>query len=168
MSRNIKLSSSFKDFDFLSYYTVNRSDKYIVRCLACHYIQSGYGYEEVSSMLFFNRHSIIDWVKKFEEGGIELLMSIRQGRGRKAKLPTSEKESFSLSVVSLQESRSGGRITGDDIVKMAKDEYNVTYSRPGIYKLLSRMGLSWVSARSKHPKSDIDAQNAFKKTSPTK
>ena len=39
------------------------------------------------------------------------------------------------------------------------------YSVNGIYELLARIGMSWISARSKHPQADINAQEAFKKTS---
>ena len=164
MSKHIKLSSSFRDFDFLSYYKSNRSEKYIYRCLACHYLQTGRDYGEVSLLIMFHKNSLIDWVKKFEAGGIDSLLSTRSGRGRRAKLSTEEKEEFSSSVVSLQDSKSGGRVTGDDIVKMVEDKYNITYSRSGVYKLLSRMGISWVSARSKHPNSKPEDQDAFKKT----
>ena len=165
MSRQIKLSKAYKDFDFMGYYKLNRSKKYIYRCLACHYLQSGKGYREVSSLVLFHKNSLIEWIGKFEEGGISALLSIRAGRGRKSRLSRDEEESFSREVVSLQDSKSGGRITGDDIMKMVKDKYKITYSISGIYKLLSRMNMSWVSARSKHPKSDIEAQEAFKKTS---
>ncbi len=168
MSRSIKLSIPFKKFDFLKYYKKHLSNKYIYRCLACHYLQSGKSYKEVSSLLCFNKNSLIDWIKKFEEGGIDSLLSIRPGRGRKTALDNSQKKSFCSSVISLQEARSGGRITGDDIVTMISNNYKINYSRSGVYKVLSRMGMSWVSARSKHPKTDLYAQEDFKKNLPPK
>ena len=71
---------------------------------------------------------------------------------------------FSEAVISLQENRNGGRVIGEDIVNLVKEKYDVQYSVSGIYKVLSRMGLSWVSGRSIHPKSNLKAQEAFKKT----
>lgn len=164
MGRKISLSEGFCAYDFLSYYKKHISSKYIIRCLACHYIQSGLSYVEVSSLLKFNKNSIVEWIKKFDDGGMELLLSIRPGRGRKARLGKEIKQKFCESVILLQESRSGGRITAADIVEMAKNEYNISYSRSGIYKLLERCGLSWISARSIHPNADIEAQESFKKT----
>ena len=54
---------------------------------------------------------------------------------------------------------------GDDIVDMIKEKYKESYSVSGVYKLLKRMGMSWVSARSIHTKSNLEVQEAFKKTS---
>ncbi|MFD1245950.1 winged helix-turn-helix domain-containing protein, partial [Paralysiella testudinis] len=34
---------------------------------------------------------------------------------------------------------------------MAKEDFNASYTPKGIYGLLSRIGISWVSARSRHP-----------------
>lgn len=165
MAKNIKVTSNFQSFDFLNYYKNNRSEKYIYRCLACHYIQSGKGYREISSLLLFHKNSIMEWIRKFEEGGINCLLSISPGRGRKAKLLSSERDAFADSVVALQDARSGGKITGDDIVAMVKSKYKINYSRSGMYKVLSRMGMSWVSSRSKHPQHNIEDQESFKKTS---
>ncbi|WP_227678334.1 helix-turn-helix domain-containing protein [Psychrobacter faecalis] len=33
-----------------------------------------------------------------------------------------------------------------------------------MYELLKRIDMSWISARSQHPKADPQAQDAFKKT----
>lgn len=165
MSRTIKLSKEFKGFEFLVYYKMNRSRKYIYRCLACNYINSGKSYDEVSKILQFSRATIIDWVKSFQEGGIDALLSIKSGRGRKAKISSDLAAELSESIVLLQKSKCGGRITGKDIIRFIEERYGVQYSLSGIYKLLSRMDMSWVSGRSIHPKGNLDAQEAFKKTS---
>lgn len=165
MSRAIKLSKEFKEFEFLVYYKLNRSRKYIYRCLACNYINRGKSYDEVSKILQFSRASIIDWVKSFQEGGIDSLLSIKSGRGRKAKISSDLAAELSESVISLQESKCGGRIIGKDIIGLIKERYDIEYSLSGIYKMLSRINMSWVSGRSIHPKGNIDAQESFKKTS---
>ena len=66
--------------------------------------------------------------------------------------------------IQLQKDRSGGRIIGEDIVNMIKEKYKESYSVSGVYKLLKRMGMSWVSGRSVHTRSDPEVQGAFKKT----
>jgi transposase len=164
MSRAIKLSKEFEEFDFLTLYKVNRGEKYIYRCLACHYIQSGKNYDETSQIIKYSRNSIMLWVKQFCEGGIKSLLGIKAGRGRKAKLSSDLKQEFSEAIVSLQESRGGGRVIGKDIVKFVEKQYGVKYTLSGMYDVLSRMGMSWVSARSIHPKTNIEKQEAFKKT----
>ena len=100
----------------------------------------------------------------YNEGGIDKVLSIREGRGRKARIEASKKEEFNQFVIQLQKDRSGGRIIGEDIVKMIKEKDKESYSVSGVYKLLKRMGMSWVSGRSVHTRSDPEVQGAFKKT----
>ena len=56
MSRPVKVSKKFKEFEFLDYYKIHRSKPYIYRCLACHYIQIGRTYDEVAKMLHYSRN----------------------------------------------------------------------------------------------------------------
>ncbi len=153
----------FQEFRFLEYYKKHRSKKYISRCLACHYIQERMSYIKVSKIMKYSKQTIIEWVKMFNEGGIDLLLATRSGRGRKPRIGNENKEAFSKAVMKLQEERSGGRIIGKDIVDMIKKKYNKTYSISGVYKVLKRMDMSWVSSRSIHPKADLQQQEAFKK-----
>ena len=164
MSKAIKLSNKFQEFKFLNYYKENRAKAYIYRCLALHYIQSGHTYDQVSDLICYSRKTIMQWVRKFEKGGLDYLLSTKPGRGRRARISTDVSEEFSKEVISLQENRNGGRVIGEDIVNLVKEKYDVQYSVSGIYKVLSRMGLSWVSGRSIHPKANLEAQEAFKKT----
>lgn len=164
MSKPIKLSKELQEFGFLEYYKDNRSKPYIYRCLALHHIQSGNSYDQVSEFICYSRKTIIQWVKNFEEGGVDRLLSIKAGRGRKARVASDLSAEFSEAVISLQETRNGGRVIGEDIVNLVQEKYDVQYSVSGIYKVLSRMGLSWVSGRSIHPKANLKAQEAFKKT----
>lgn len=165
MSKQIKLSKEFQEFNFLDYYKEHRSKPYIYRCLALHYIQSGNSYDQVSELIYYSRKIIMQWVRKFEEGGLDYLLSTKPGRGRKARVSSNMSAEFSEAVISLQEKRNGGRVIGQDIVNLVKEKYAVQYSVSGIYKVLSRMGLSWVSGRSIHPKANLEAQASFKKTS---
>ena len=158
------MTEEFKLFPFLKYYKKNRSLKYIVRCLACYHIQQGMSYEEVSKIVKYSRQTIGEWVKMYNEGGIDKMLSIRKGRGRKARIKNDKKAEFSEYVVQLQQAREGGRIIGEDIANMILEKYNESYSVSGVYKLLKRMNMSWVSARSVHTKSDPEVQEAFKKT----
>ncbi|WP_041350350.1 helix-turn-helix domain-containing protein [Nitrosococcus watsonii] len=43
------------------------------------------------------------------------------------------------------------------------EHFGVSYSLSGLYEVLRRAGLSWVSARSRHPQRDGQVQEAFKK-----
>lgn len=126
------------------------------------------GYVKVAKIMKYSKQTIIEWVKTFNEGGIDLLLVIRSGRGRKPRIGNKDedKELFSQAVMSLQKERSGGRIIGQEIVDMIKEKYNKSYTLSGVYKVLKRMGLSWVSSRSIHPKANLKQQESFKKNLP--
>jgi transposase len=50
---------------------------------------------------------------------------------------------------------------------LAKD-FNSHYQNiNGVHYLLTKLGLSWISARSKHPKQDKEAQALYKKLQPS-
>ncbi len=164
MSRAIELSKNFKEFNFLRYYKINRSKRYIYRCLACHYIQSGKTYDEVAAILCYSRNSIMEWVNKYHEEGLDSLFLTKTGRGRISMLSNDMSAEVSKAVVLLQEDRNGGRVIGQDIVNLVEKQYGFKYSVSGIYKVLSRMNMSWVSGRSIHPKANIEKQEVFKKT----
>ena len=59
----------------------------------------------------------------YNEGGIDKMVSIREGRGRKARIESTKKEEFNQFVMQLQKDRNGGRIIGEDIVNMQNLRY---------------------------------------------
>ena len=68
----------------------------------------------------------------------------------------------------MQENRTGGRIRAKDVHEMIKRTYGKSLSNGSLYRLLHRVGLSWITGRSIHPKADIEKQIDFKKNSKKK
>ena len=52
---------------------------------------------------------------------------------------------------------------GKDIQKYIQETYDVSYCVRNIYRLMKELDLVWITSRSKHPKQDLVAQEAFKK-----
>ena len=134
-----------------------------LRYLAFAHIREGKSNTEISKILKVHRKTISDWIKKFNKEGIEGLKE-QGGRGAKPKLPVSEEEAFRKAVLELQDKRTGGRIKGADVLKLMEEKFSVKCSLQSAYNTLHRVNLVWISGRSKHPKSDLEAQEAFKKT----
>ena len=84
-------------------------------------------------------------------------------RGRKSLLTLAQEASLREEVIKLQDARSGGRITGEDITKHIENLWGVRFAEGSIYTVLKRLDLVWITARSRHPKSDPKAQEVFKK-----
>ena len=57
----------------------------------------------------------------------------------------------------------GGRLTGMDIREYIRVEFGVDYHLSHIYKVLAKLGYSWITSRSKHPKQQSGVQDAYKK-----
>ena len=147
---------------FLSLYRCEQNPRGKIRLLALHHLQQGLQIQEVSNILCVTRKTIYSWLSWYQHSGIDRLSSKVKGRGSK-KLVELPMEEIQAGIAKLQEQREGGRIIGDDIIEWINQTYNVRYSKGHIYNLLHKLGLSWISVRSKHPKQNIIAQEEFKK-----
>lgn len=138
-----------------------------IRLLALGNLREGKTKSEVVDMFRIAFPTLREWLLRFIEGGVEGLQN-KSGRGRKRKLPIEREEEFKQELENLQKNREGGRIRGQDIQVLLKEKFCVDHALPSVYHVLERCGFSWISARSKHPKSDPEAQEDFKKNSKKK
>lgn len=150
------------DFEIL--YKKMGQQKYGIRLLALWKIQSGISETSVCELLHKTHATIRKWRRTYEQEGLEALLRIRSGRGRKSRLLKTE--TLKKDIETLQEKRNGGRIRCQDIVEMVAQKYGVRYSHSGMYHILNRLNFSWITSRSKHPKQNSEAQEMFKKKFP--
>jgi transposase len=133
-----------------------------IRFLALGHLKNGKSKQEVAEMFQVVLISLRRWVLRFISKGVQGLKE-QPGKGRKKKLSTEKEEEFRHEVENLQTLREGGRVRGQDIQILLKEKFCVDHALPSVYHVLERCGLSWISARSKHPKSDPVIQEDFKK-----
>lgn len=133
-----------------------------IRLLALGNLQQAKGKPTTAEMFGVSQVSLRKWLLRFLKDGVDGIKEKKRS-GRKKKLNTEQEESFREEVEKLQEEREGGRIRGQDIQVLLKEKFSVDHALPSVYHVLERCGLSWVSARSKHPKSDPIEQEDFKK-----
>lgn len=148
--------------DFGVLYKERGQQKFGIRLLAMWKLQTGESMTTVCRLLGKTQKTIREWRRIYEREGLESLLKIHSGRGRKERLQ--EKLSFENTIKSLQDQRQGGRIQCQDIVEMVAEKYGIHYSRSGMYHVLHRLGFSWITSRSKHPQQDPAVLEAFKKT----
>ena len=134
------------------------------RYLAFAHLQDGRTFTEAAMMVKVKLRTLMNWVHSFRKEGREGLKD-RPGRGAKPHLSSESLEAFRQSVLELQAGRQGGRIKGRDVLKLMEEKFGVRSSRSSMYDTLKRADLVWITGRSQHPKADIHAQEAFKKTS---
>ena len=133
------------------------------RLYILHQYRIGNTSEAIANNLSINIETVRRTRRRYQAFGLDSLYD-KPRSGRNSKLAPEHIEAFKQLIVDTQAKR-GGRLTGQDIQKLAYEHYQVNYSVNGIYELLARMGMTWISARSQHPQADINAQEAFKKTS---
>ena len=119
----------------------------------------------MSLLTFTAPDRVYAWLKCFREQGIEGLRD-KPRSGRPGLLDRSAYDALQQKIKDSQSLLSGGRLRGEDIIQLVKDEWGVEYTLSGIYRLMKAIGMSWVSTRSKHPEQDEQAQQQFKKTLP--
>ena len=155
------------NIDFFQLAKKESHPKTHIRFLALGHLQSGKTKKEVAHMFQISLTALRKWLLRFLTGGVDGLRP-KAGRGRKRKLLPEQEEEFRQQVEQLQENRDGGRIRGQDVQVLLKEKFCIDHALPSVYHVLERCGFSWISARSKHPKSDPVAQEEFKKNSKRK
>lgn len=138
-----------------------------IRLLALGHLQEGKTKQQTAEMFQISRMTLRRWILRFAAHSLRGLEE-KPGKGRKKKLATEREEDFRKQVEELQAKRKGGRVRGQDIQILLKEKLSVDHALPSVYHVLERCGLSWISARSGHPKSNSIAQEEFKKNSEKK
>ncbi len=160
-----ELTSKIHDYNFLATYKVERNASIKVKLLALLNFQEGKTVEEVACIVRYSDKSVKSWLERFAAYDYEGLIC-REGRGRKPRLPPDAEESFKLELDKLQESKDGGRITAWEIRDLLANKFDSCYSLSGVYALLDRLNIVWISGRSKHPKCSQEAIEQFKANFP--
>ena len=152
-----------KDIDLEYLYRNEGDPRARIRLLGLvHFYLKGKNKKEVSEIVLVNEHTVASWIKKYEEFGLEGIYD-EQRSGRKPNLTVSEEDKFKSELETLEAEKNGDRLIGEDIQGLLKNKFNVDYTVNGVYALMHRLGYSWITARSKHPKSDPEIQEIFKK-----
>ena len=100
----------------------------------------------------FYDHDFISMAKKESNPKSRIRMiamaNIKEGKTLLTKLSTDD---------------TGGRITGKQLQSIIMAEFSIKCCLRTVYNILHRLNFSWISSRSKHPKSDMEVQELYKK-----
>lgn len=133
-----------------------------MRLLVVSYFLDGYNRTEISKILKVARASANLWVSTYLSEGVSGLDS-KSPPGRPPKLSAQQLNQLAQYIEIQSYSTEGGRLMGQDICAYINAEFGITYHRDHIYRLLKKLGYSWITSRSRHPKQSDDVQDVFKK-----
>ena len=161
MARGIQLNEVMMQTNFYQLAQTEADPKARVRLLALMHIQAKKSKTSVGSMLGLNRDTISDLIARVNQKGLDGIHDEKRS-GRRPRLAKDQEVVFKEQFLNAQKKKSGGRLTGYDAQKMLK-ELGAEYKKSAVYKILDKIGLSWISSRSMHPQGSQEAQENFKK-----
>lgn len=151
-----------KDIDFPSLIAKQQNGRMRIRLMALSHIKNGANRTQTAKYLQVSRRMVNEWVKRFNEEGLDGLKE-KPRSGRPRALSTEQLKKLKAYVESHAIKPNGGRLKGTLVIAYVEQEFGVSYSLTNIYRLLHQLGFSWITSRSRHPKQSQDAQDEFKK-----
>ena len=138
------------------------------RMLALALILDGQSRAVAAQAAGMDRQTLRDWVHRYNERGLDGLAN-GWGGGRKALLDARQTERLAELVRQGPDPAEHGvvRWRRIDLARVLQAEFGVNVAERTVGTLLRRLGFRRISARPQHPKQDLAAQEAHKKTSPT-
>ncbi len=135
------------------------------RIQAVYLAQMGKTAPRIATVVGYSRRCIQDWICAYNRKGIEGLQD-SPGRGTSCKLNNDQLQWLRQRIEEGPRPEDGVCVLrGKEIQSIIHKQFGVKYSLSAIYKLLHRLGYSYVSSRPEHPKGDPEARKSFKKKS---
>jgi len=148
--------------DFNKLAKTHESVRMRLRFLALAHFQEGKSRISIAKFLKVSRTSVNKWISQYHQFGIDGLTD-KKPTGRPFQLSSEQRKQLIEYVTKSSKSELGGRLNGIDIQRYIEENFSVNYHLSSVYKLLHKLGFSWITSRSKHPKQSIEAQSDFKK-----
>lgn len=166
LSNSILLPSGFATYDFTAMAKKEKNPKNRIRLLAMANIKEGKTLKQVSDALKVHWKTIQTWLRNFRSFGISGLYT-KTTRAKHGKLSKDITDWIVKFITMLSSSDVGGHITGKQLQSIVLEEFGFKCCLKTIYNSLHGLKFSWISSRSKHPKSDMKIQELYKKFSKT-
>tara|TARA_B110001454_G_C12646025_1_gene403341 strand:- start:554 stop:1075 length:522 start_codon:yes stop_codon:yes gene_type:complete len=164
MQNSILLPINFLYFDFQKLAKNEPNPANRLRLIAMANIQQGKTLKSIAQILQVHWKTVQKWISNFRKKGLDGLFT-QSKPGAPRKLTSEVDKWISDFMNALNSSINGGQITGRQLHALVEKEFEITCSLRTIYTTLHRLKFSWITARSVHPKSDLEVQELYKKLS---
>ncbi len=117
------------------------------RLLAVSNFIDGKSRYQIADILKVSRTSVNKWISVYLNNGIDGL-SEKKHSGRPSQLSQQQLLLLKEFIISNAAKPGGGRLQGTDISDYILNKFGVVYSLSGVYKLLRKLDLVWITTRS--------------------
>jgi transposase len=166
MPNPILLPENFSSYDFKEMSKKEPHPANRIRLIAMANIQENKTLESIAKTLQVHWKTVQNWLSNFRKKGIAGLY-VKPKPGAPKKLNSTVEEWINKFIYALNADTTGGHITGKQLQALVEKEFSISCSLRTIYNTLHRLKFSWITARSIHPKSDLEIQALYKKLSNT-
>ena len=141
--------------------------KQVRRLLALAMVLDGHPRSLAAQAGGMDRQTLRDWVHRYNAHGVEGLRDVRN-KGRAPVLSAEQMQELEGLILAGPDLRQDGVVRWRcvDLQSQIKTRFEVELHERTVGKLLRRLGMTRLQPRPFHPKSDMAAQEAYKKTSP--
>ena len=138
------------------------------RLLAIALVLEGHSRTQAAEQSGMERQTLRDWVHHYNERGIDGLVS-RESSGRRPFLTPSQRAELRALVIAGPSLEEHGVVRWRCVDLQAEVErrFHVRVHESTIAKWLHKLGLTRLQPRPRHPRQEPQAQETFKKTSPS-
>jgi transposase len=139
------------------------------RMLAIALVLEGHARGDAARSCGMDRQTLRDWVHSYNVSGVKGLSNRERRNGPKPRLSDAQKAAVARWVEAGPDLAEDGvvRWRRVDLRARIEREFAVTLHERTVGKLLSALNFSRMSVRPQHPQSDPEAQELFKKNSPS-
>ena len=122
--------------------------------------------QAIAAQVLLSDRQVRTWVARYNAAGPDGLAD-RRGRGRRGPLTPAQEQRLKDRLRAGPTDADGVcTLRGEDVRRILEQEFGVLRGLQAVYDLLHRLGFEPLRPRPRHPRSDPQAQAAFKKNSP--
>ncbi len=126
----------------------------------------GHTAPEIARMVGRGRRTVQEWIRRFNEEGIEGLNN-RPLPGQPTKLKRTDEAAFRARIdAGPTDADVVCTLRGEDMRRILEEEFGAKYSLNGVYDLLHRLGYSRLRPRPRHRENDPEASERWVRDAP--
>lgn len=164
MGRPVKKITGYSSSEIRALFNTDDKYKIGIRLYAVYQVSLGKSSRQLEDVYNTSHKQILNWVDRFQAEGIDGLRD-REGRGRKSRLETGQKERLRILLSEEQPLGHGYNTatwTGPLLRDWINKQWQVTYGKTQIYTVIKSLGFSYQKSRGFYPGSDKKNQEEFK------